>query len=287
MKRDTVLSPADISRNAGRNSREGLLPNQRAPDIRWLEGMKLAIMQPYFFPYLGYFELIHRTDRWVVFDTAQYIRHGWVNRNRILHPSTGWQYVIAPLQQHHREAPISDVKVHEGRSWRDRLCGQLVHYKKKAPYYAAAMGLVEDCLDNTELSLARLNVTILDKVCRYLQIPFRYEYFSEMKLDLGPVGGPGDWALRISEALGASEYVNPPGGEALFDKAKFAAVGIELTFQEFENMTYQCNGYVFEPALSIIDVLMWNSAATVVRHLEASDVCQTMLDDSQRGKACR
>ncbi|MBN2466493.1 WbqC family protein, partial [candidate division WOR-3 bacterium] len=87
-------------------------------------------MQPYFFPYLGYFDLIYRTDRWVVFDTAQYIRHGWVNRNRILHPSSGWQYITAPLRQHHRDTPISGVLVKEGRDWRDRVCGQLVHYKK-------------------------------------------------------------------------------------------------------------------------------------------------------------
>ena len=243
--------------------------------------MKLAIMQPYFFPYLGYFDLIHRTDRWVVFDTAQYIRHGWVNRNRILHPNSGWQYILAPLQQHHREAPIRDVRVHEGRGWRDRLCGQLVHYKKKAPYYAAAMGLVEDCLDNTELSLSRLNVGILDKVCRYLQIPFRYEYFSDMKLDLGPITGPGDWALRISEAMGADEYINSPGAKGYLDRKQFESAGIKLTFQEFENMTYCCDPYSFEPALSIIDVLMWNSPSAVVRHLAARGVSRSPSNDTK------
>ena len=231
--------------------------------------MKLGIMQPYFFPYLGHFDLINRTDRWVVFDTAQYIRHGWVNRNRILHPSSGWQYITAPLQQHHRETPIKDILVQKGKDWRDRLCGQLVHYKKGAPHYDATVDLVRECLDSDEPSLSRLNVAILDKVCGHLRIPFRYEFFSDMKLDLGPVGGPGDWALRIAEALGASEYVNPPGGEALFDPAKFQAAGIRLTIQRFENMTYACDGYGFEPALSIIDVLMWNSPSAIARHLGA------------------
>lgn len=234
--------------------------------------MKLAIMQPYFFPYLGYFDLIYKADRWVVFDTAQYIRHGWVNRNRILHPTSGWQYIIAPLQKHHRDAAIKDILVQEGRDWRDRLLAQLGHYWKKAPHYSATTDLVRDCLDNCELSLSRLNVAILDKVCRYLQMPFRYDCFSEMKLDLGPVDGPGDWALRISEALGASEYINPPGGEALFDKAKFEAAGVTLTIQRFENMTYSCGGYGFESALSIIDVLMWNSPSIVLRHLGVPDV---------------
>jgi hypothetical protein len=235
-------------------------------------------MQPYFFPYLGYFDLIRRTDRWIVFDTAQYIRHGWVNRNRILHPTSGWQYISAPLRKHHRDSPIADILVQEGKDWRDRVCGQLVHYKRRAPNYDATADLVTECLDNDEPSLSRLNASILAKVCACLQMPFRYEFFSDMKLELGSIGGPGDWALRISEALGASEYVNTPGGEALFDPAKFDAAGIKLTIQRFENMTYQCDGYDFEPALSIIDVMMWNSPSAIVRHLAAQDMRGESVD---------
>ena len=92
------------------------------------------------------------------------------------------------------------------------------------------------------------------------------------------------WALRISEALGADEYVNPPGGEALFAPTKFEAAGIRLTIQRFENMTYPCDGYDFEPALSIIDVMMWNSPSAIVRHLGARDVCERSVDHPQ--EAC-
>ena len=73
--------------------------------------VRLGIMQPYFFPYLGYFDLINRTDRWIVFDTAQYIRHGWVNRNRILHSDSEWQYILVPLKKHSRKAAIKDIAV--------------------------------------------------------------------------------------------------------------------------------------------------------------------------------
>jgi hypothetical protein len=239
--------------------------------------MRLGIMQPYFFPYLGYFDLISRTDRWVVFDTAQYIRHGWVNRNRILHPVSGWQYIAAPVQKHHRDATIDSILVQAGRGWRDRVLAQLAHHAKKAPCYAATIDLVRGCLDNSELSLSRLNVAILDKVCRHLTVPFRYDFFSEMKLDLGPIDGPGDWALRISEALGASEYINPPGGEVLFDKARFEAAGIKLTIQKLKDITYPCDGYGFEPALSIIEVLMWNSPSVIRQHIVTPDVCQVSL----------
>jgi hypothetical protein len=205
--------------------------------------MKLGIMQPYFFPYLGYFDLINYSDRWIAFDTVQYIRHGWVNRNRILHPKEGWQYIIVPLNKFRRNTVIRDIEVNEDPRWRTRILGQIKHYKKKAPYFRETYQLVEECLAVEEHSLPRLNVAILDKVCRYLGIPFEYEYFSEMELELGPVEGPDDWALCISEAIGATEYVNPAGGIAIFDSSKFEARGIRLSIRNLPSLGYPCTGY--------------------------------------------
>jgi len=217
-------------------------------------------MQPYLFPYIGYFDLICRVDRWVVFDTAQYPRQGWVNRNRILHPARGWQYIIAPVVKHPMETRICDVQVIEDRAWCKRIERQLGHYRRRAPYFDGVMSLVRSCLSVRDRSLARLNVEALRQICAFLGIPFNYVVLSEMNLSLGPVEGPGDWALRISEALGAQEYVNSPGGRALFDPAKFAGSGIRLTIQEAIEYRYEVPGYRFEPALSILDVLMWNSS---------------------------
>lgn len=229
--------------------------------------MRIGIMQPYFFPYIGYFDLIYRTDHWVVFDTAQYIRHGWVNRNRILHPKEGWQYIVVPVQRHHREAPIKEIRIADDGRWCDRILGQLQHYKKKAPFFSAVLEVVSDSLSDTDGSLTQLNVRGLSRTCAYLGIPFHYSIFSEMDLALGPVEGPGDWALRIAEALGASEYFNPPGGAELFEPSKFEAAGIRLTIQTPVELVYDCRGYEFQPNLSIIDVLMWNSPDTVGAYL--------------------
>ena len=231
--------------------------------------MKLGIMQPYFFPHLGYFDLIRSVDRWVVFDTAQYIRHGWVNRNRILHPSAGWQYILLPLAGHARETPIRDIRVHPDGRWKDRVVAQLAHYKKRAPHSRRVIDLVRSCLAPDEPLLSRINVTALARVCEYLGIPFRHEVFSEMGLALGPVTGPGDWALRISQALGASEYVNPPGGRELFDPDSFARAGIRLTIREFAPPEYSCPGYQFEPGLSVIDTMMWLSPDEIRALLDA------------------
>jgi hypothetical protein len=89
-----------------------------------------------------------------------------------------------------------------------------------------------------------------------------------MNLALGPVNEPGDWALRISQAVKADEYINPPGGAGLFDEKKFMELNIKLTIQSFVNMTYDCGGYQFEQALSIIDVMMWNSPAEIKHYLD-------------------
>jgi hypothetical protein len=230
--------------------------------------MKLAIMEPYFFPYLGQFDLINRTDLWIVFDTVQFIRHGWLTRNRILHPASGWQYIIVPLKKHEQYTRIYEIETQPYDQWKSRMLGQLQHYKKKAPGFPLAYGLVEECLACGETNLSRLNTMALAKTCEKLGLPFNYKVFSEMKLEHGPINGPGDWALRISEALGAAEYINAPGGTALFDPAAFAASGIKLTIQEPFEFEYQCRGYQFEPGLSVIDALMWNSPETIRAHLD-------------------
>jgi len=231
--------------------------------------MKLGIMQPYFFPYLGYFDLINRTDRWIVFDTAQYIRHGWVNRNRILHSDSGWQYINVPLKKHSRGTTIKDIEISGNVDWRKRILGQLSHYKKKARYYRETMELVAACLDERESHITLLNVQVMINVCRGLGIDFHFDFFSEMDVDLGPVEGPGDWALRISEAIGATEYLNPSGGEDIFDPEKFAACGITLKIQKFQNMEYTCRRWEFVPGLSIIDVLMWNTPEEILSYLNS------------------
>jgi hypothetical protein len=231
--------------------------------------MKIGIMQPYFFPYLGYFDLINRTDKWIVFDTSQYIRHGWINRNRILHPENGWLYIIVPLVKHDQAAAINRIEIATSVEWRDKIIAQLMHYKKRAPFFRQTIRLVEECMQIDEDNLSRLNTQILGKVCQYLGIGWSHEVFSKMQMQLGSVQHPGDWALRISEALGAGEYINPPGGADLFNAEHFAASGVKLTIQEPFEFRYACPGYQFEPALSVVDALMWNDPQTIKSYLDS------------------
>ena len=230
--------------------------------------MILGAMQPYFFPYLGYFDLISRADRWIVFDTAQYMREGWLNRNRVLHACKEWQYIIVPLKKHSRETPINQIEAVDFPDWRRTIVNQFTHYRGRAPYYRETLALLEDCLTANEQNLSRLNIHCLGKVCRHLGISWNPEVLSEINLPLGHVSEAADWALRIAEAAGADVYLNPPGGAALYDPERFARHGIRLDLQEDFNYEYDCGRYAYVPKLSVLDVLMWVGPAEIKSHLD-------------------
>lgn len=220
--------------------------------------MKLAVMQPYFFPYLGYFQLIKKADRFVLFDDIQYIRHGWINRNRILKPGEGWQFIIAPLVKHGQKEVIKNISLQDNNEWKQKIIRQLDHYRKKARHYDETVKLIQRCFDTSETNVARFNAHALEQICNALELPFRKEISSEMNFDYSNVNDAGEWALRISEQLGAKEYINPPGGKDLFDPVKFSEANIKLSFLSPVLEPYNQGQSNFEPGLSIIDVLMFN-----------------------------
>ena len=220
--------------------------------------MKLGIMQPYFFPYIGYFQLIKSVDRFILFDDVQYIRHGWVNRNRILKPDEDWQFIIAPLQKHKQTELIKDIKLHEENDWKEKIIRQIEHYKKKAKYYNETIQLLNNCFDITETSIAKFNARSIQIICEHLQIPFKVEISSEMNFNYTNVKDAGEWALRICEQMNARQYINPEGGKELFNPDKFKNSNIKFSLISAVLVPYNQKRNNFEPGLSIIDVLMFN-----------------------------
>lgn len=232
-------------------------------------GVRLGIMQPYFFPYLGYFGLIAHTDRWIVFDPVQYIRKGWVNRNRVLKVGGGWKYVGVTMAPHHRETLIKEMRVAPEIDHFKQLVRHLDHYRnKKAPYYGTVIDLLEACFNPAPDPLVPFLTRCLSLTCEYLGLPFLAEVYSEMGLEHEPVNKPGDWALNICKALGASTYINPPGGKVIFDADAFHEAGVELLFHHQELPAYPQHTGTFEPGLSIIDVMMFNTPAAIRQMLE-------------------
>lgn len=219
--------------------------------------MTVAIMQPYFFPYVGYWQLIQAADHFVLLDDAQYMRHGWINRNRILKPGGGWQYVVVPLEKHSLTAPISAVKARADNDWRDLIIRQLAHYRKKAGHYEETIELVSRALANKQDGIAQINSAVIRELCRAFGIKTKVTISSEYSFNYDDVECAGDWAHVICQQLGASRYINPIGGANLFDQRKFASKNIALEFLKPGEIVYS-QRQPFEPSLSIIDVLMFN-----------------------------
>ena len=146
---------------------------------------------------------------------------------------------------------------------------QLDHYRRVAPYYADVIAFLKDGFSDSCASLAELNVKLLRKAAARLEIRTPIRVFSEMNLNLTvPILTPGDWGWAIAEVLGANEFINRPGGAAFIDEKPYRERGIKLTFQTFENMSYKCRARRFEPDLSIIDVMMWNSPEAIKLYLD-------------------
>lgn len=225
-------------------------------------------MQPYFFPYIGYFSLIKHVDQFILLDEVQFIRHGWIERNRILKPIEGWQYFRVPLEPHTRETKIKDIRIDNNQGWKDKIIAQLQHYKKVAPFFESVMDILDKLFSFEHLDIVRLNKESLDLVSNYLHLQTQINIFSTMNLEIEPVNAPDEWALNISRVLGADEYWNPPGGIEIFDKNKYKANNIGLVFHKTTLKEYDQKRSIFEPGLSIIDVMMFNDTENINKLLD-------------------
>ncbi|WP_435579662.1 WbqC family protein [Gilvibacter sp.] len=230
--------------------------------------MRLGIMQPYFLPYLGYFALIQQVDAFILFDTPQFIRHGWIERNQILKQNGEKLYIKVPLQKHSRETAIKDVVINEEQNWQQTILSQLGPYKKRAPYFKMVTELLEKIFVLETQSIVALNKRSLEVICGYLEIDTPIQVFSQMELEVAEVNAPDEWALNICKALGANSYYNPTGGMEFFSREKYQNEGIELKFLEFKASNYEQLGNPFVPYLSVLDVMMFNSPAEINKMME-------------------
>jgi hypothetical protein len=240
-------------------------------------------MQPYFFPYLGHFALIAAVDLWVVFDITQYTRKSWINRNRVLHPSGGWQYVSIPLSNSSIHIKIAEAQVADLQAQQQHVMGKLSHYRRRAPYYAQACEIVKRTFaESTDTSLVSLNVSGLRTICDYLKLPFQHRVCSQLDLDFPDDLSAGGWAPWIASRLSADLYVNPVSGRELFNADDFAREAVALRFLEFAPFIYETPGYAFEKDLSILDVVMWNEPDAIVGAIHQNSRILSATTDGHR-----
>lgn len=224
--------------------------------------MKLAIMQPYLFPYLGYFQLVNAVDTFVVYDDVNYIKGGWINRNQIL-AREGKQLVTLPLLGASPNKLINQIMV-GGR--RRKLLETIRQRYTKAPNYHAVFPLVEDIIGRQDDNLATFLDYQLRQICNYLGIQAAWHVSSALGKNDKLHGQ--EKVLAICEALGATHYINATGGKLLYDPNAFASRGIRLSFIHMRNVTYSQFGDEFVPNLSIVDVMMFNDKSQCARLLE-------------------
>lgn len=233
--------------------------------------MKVAVMQPYFFPYLGYFQLIAAVDRFIVWDDVQYINRGWVNRNRILlngEPA----YITLPLEKAPQTANINERRIADSKATATKILGQLHAAYRKAPHYAETRQLLEDILACDEATLSLFLFNSMQKTCRHLGIEVPLTLSSTLEKDDSGLAGSAR-IIAMCKSLSATTYINATGGRELYSASEFSREKIKLQFIEMGPIHYKQNSENFVPYLSIIDVLMFNDRDMVRQHLQQYTLC--------------
>ena len=216
----------------------------------------IAMMQPYWFPYLGYFQLIATSDAFVLGDDLQYIKDGWINRNRILAAGKPWMFSL-PLKKDQHGLNINQRQLSDDvDAAMDKLLKTLALNYARAPHRAEVMPLLEQWLHHPERNLARYLEHSIRQVCVYLGIDTPILTASD--LEINQVEDKQDRVVRTMKKLDGKRYLNPVGGLSLYDEAYFERAGLELRFHKMSELSYPQFKQPFVANLSIIDVLMFN-----------------------------
>lgn len=228
--------------------------------------MKLAIMQPYFLPYIGYFQLIAAVDTFVVYDNIKYTKKGWVNRNRMLLNGADAVFSL-PLK---KDSDMLEVVQRELSADfdRDKLLNQFKGAYGRAPYFAQTFPMLERIVRCEERNLFRYIHHSIVELCTHLGIATEIRISSKIAIDHELKAQ--DKVLALCRALGADTYINATGGQALYERADFSAQGVTLKFIKSKPFEYIQFGAPFVPWLSVADVLMFNPL-DVVRECIASN----------------
>lgn len=227
--------------------------------------MTAAIMQPYFFPYIGYFQLINSVDKFIVYDNIQFTKKGWINRNRILQNGKD-EYITIPLKKD------SDYLNIVQREWaetdvveKQKLIRRIKESYRKAPQFSTVFPLIETAINFNDRNLFLYLFNSLTTICGYLDITTEFIVSSTLAID--HTLKSEEKVLALCKNIGATHYINPIGGLSLYSKEIFGQNNMELAFIKSNNIEYPQFKNDFVPWLSIIDVLMFNDKDKVKEYI--------------------
>jgi len=215
--------------------------------------MTIAIMQPYFFPYIGYWQLINAVDLFVIFDDVNFIKKGYVNKNSILVAGKSQSFTLELLKSSQNRL-INEIEV-GGNSV--KILKTITMAYKKAPYFDKVYPMIEKILTCNEKNLAYFLGHSLMQISSYLDIGTKFIYSNEIEKDNSLRAQ--DKILDILKRVNATHYINAIGGQELYDKECFIKQNIKLNFLMPKIENYKQFKNEFVPSLSIIDILMFNS----------------------------
>ncbi len=236
----------------------------------------VSMMQPYLFPYLGYFQLIALSDVFVLGDDLQFVKGSWMNRNRIL--VNGQPKLITfPLKKGHQTERINQRWLCDDFDKEaEALMTTLERCYAKAPQRDTVLPLIRGILQCPERNLALFTENALRCLCAYMNI--RTPIYRGSSLGLPAKMEMQDRVIQITHRMDGELYLNPIGGMDLYCPARFRADGLLLRFLRMDDIAYPQLKHPFVPSLSIIDVLMFNSREALKDLLQ----CFSVVEDHEK-----
>jgi len=228
--------------------------------------MKLAIMQPYLFPYIGYWQLINAVDTFTLYDNIQFSKNGWFHRNNILLNGQKNLFSI-PLNKDSDNLNVVDRFIsNETQTQINKILAQIENSYRKAPYFNNVFSLIKSIFKHDEKNLFKYIYNSIIQVCDYLDI--RTQIVISSSVDINHSLKAQEKVIAINKALNSTQYINPIGGIELYNVDIFQKENIKLKFLESEVPKYKQFKNEFIPYLSIIDVLMFNNKEDIIKMLE-------------------
>ena len=224
--------------------------------------MKIAVMQPYFFPYIGYWQLINSVDIFIIYDDVNFIKKGYINRNNILINNVKHLFTLALIKSSQNKK-INEILIGENNK---KILRTIEQSYLKAPFFHEIFPIIEDIFSDKGKDLSKFLGNSLQIFSKYLDINTKFEYSSMIENDKSLQAQ--DRLIEISKILNATDYINAIGGEQLYDKNAFSDAGINLSFIQTELINYKQFNNKFIPNLSIIDVMMFNSKEDIKEMLK-------------------
>jgi len=234
------------------------------------DSLVLGIMQPYLFPYIGYFQLIKTCDEFIIYDDVQYIKSGWVNRNRIIQQNE-IKYFTLPVKRAPINTQINNYFYADDFSKnKSKILRQIEASYKKSLFFSDVFKLIQECFESSNNNISEFNTQAIKLCCNYLSINTPILLSSELTLNEGITGQ--DRVIHMNKTMNSTHYINPIGGKDLYSHDEFEKNDIKLNFLKTNNIEYPQFINEHQSFLSIIDVMMFNSQEQIQLLLSKYDL---------------